>query len=155
MWKMYRIWMDTTEQREFIGKMIENNPSFPFSFNRYSGLKATGERDHIQFRFPEEYKKEADEYLEKMPQFGKDIFDWKEHKNTILTAMVASKCSLLFMKEFECNVRPNTLVLSEFLHFFLDDLELSYLDEYLLYSTSANFFQNLMGVKNKEKNEQS
>ena len=147
-WVMFRIWIPTNEQKDFVMTLVKNKPTFPFSFNRYTEVNITkDEKPHIQFRFPEENQKDAEQLLKNLTTKETTLCDWDGHINTIKTAEVASKCALHFMELMGAYTRPNPLVMAEFLHFFLDDLGHSYYDEALLHQSCADFFRQRRKIR--------
>ncbi len=139
---MYRIWIKKENQLDFIDKLVDNQPSFPFSFNRYYDLKLTDEKDHIQFRFRKEDETAATEYLSKLGYSDMTLFEWESNSHTIQTALVASKCACDFMKLNQCRVAPNSITMMEFLHFFFDAIGLSYKQEAFLAKNCLDFWMN-------------
>lgn len=140
-WLMFRILLSAgKEQMDFIRKLVEDPPSFPFSFNRYYNIE--NEPDHIQFRFAEENLEKATKYVESKTDVEKRLFEWIE-TNVMSTqsALTASRCALIFMRDYGTFYPPNTIVMQEFLHFFFDAIGQSYSSEEAIGRHIANFWQ--------------
>jgi len=155
-WLMYRIWLSPSEQEDFVRKLINNKPPFPFSFNRYTKDNIRkDEKPHIQFRFRDRYIKDAHLYLGYYDsKESMTFYKWNAHINTIKTAEIATACALLFMKKAGVVIRPNPFVMANFLHFFLDDLGHTYYDEEILHTHCADFFRYKRLLKNRYEEEE-
>lgn len=139
-WVMFRVYLDLKGQKNLIFRFIDNPPPFPFTFNQYYGVQ--NERDHLQFRFPEQHHALAEEYLKQGTEpYQYELFEWKEHPATIINMQIATKLGLLFLKETGVEMRTTPMQMTEFLHYFLNILNYSYFDEEELAMSIRNFWK--------------
>lgn len=151
---MFRVFIEQKDHFNFVKALVSTPPNFPFSFNRYTNLEK--EKDHIQFRFQHKNLTEAEKHLRFLLNEAGilnsinepiELTEWQTHANTTQTALTATECGLKFMRINNSYVRPNPMVMLDFMHFFCDVLGFSYMDEYELYTYGKEFWKKFLKTR--------